>query len=92
VTCPTYSHRDRWRCAAALAASLGFSAVADAEPPALPDVVISNSPLPGPMIDGDKRLPPGTPVSRDTPGRRVAALVLMSACAVLVTFVVRLGG
>jgi cytochrome b len=45
-----------------------------------------------PMIDGDKWLPPGTPVSRDTPGRRVAALVLMSACAALVTFVVRLGG
>jgi cytochrome b len=45
-----------------------------------------------PMIVGDKRLPPGTPVSRDTPGLRVAALLLMSACAALVTFVVRFGG
>jgi hypothetical protein len=31
-------------------------------------------------------------VSRDTPGLRVAALLLMSACAALVTLVVRLGG
>lgn len=45
-----------------------------------------------PMIVGDKPLPPGTPVSRDTPGLRVVALALMSACAALVTFVVRLGG
>jgi cytochrome b len=45
-----------------------------------------------PMIVGDKHVPPGTPVSRDTPGLRVAALLLMSACAALVTFVVRLGG
>jgi cytochrome b len=45
-----------------------------------------------PMIDGDKALPPGTPVSRDTPGTRLAALGVLLACAALVTWVVRLGG
>lgn len=48
--------------------------------------------LVGPMIDGDKALPPGTPVSRDTPGTRIAALGVLLACAALVTWVVRLGG
>lgn len=45
-----------------------------------------------PMIDGDKALPPGTPVSRDTPGTRIAALGVLLVCAALVTWVVRLGG
>lgn len=45
-----------------------------------------------PMIDGNKALPPGTPVSRDTAGTRLAALGLLLACAALVTWVVRLGG
>ncbi len=49
-----HSHRD-WRLyAVGLAAVLGRAALAQAGPPALPDVVISNSPLPGAEIDSDK--------------------------------------
>lgn len=48
--------------------------------------------LVGPMISGDKPLPPGTPAARDSAGTRVLALVLAAACAAAVTWVVRLGG
>jgi cytochrome b len=55
-------------------------------------LVRKNNNLIGPMIDGDKPLPPGTPVSADSAGTRLAALAVILGCAALVTYVVRLGG
>lgn len=48
--------------------------------------------LVGPMIDGDKPLPPGTPVSVDSGATRLMALAVMAGAAALVAMVVRLGG
>jgi cytochrome b len=45
-----------------------------------------------PMLVGDKPLPPGTPASADRWRHRMMALVLLAACAGVVTWVVRLGG
>ena len=45
-----------------------------------------------PMLSGDKLLPPGVPASRDAAGTRLAALAVLAACAVAVTWIVRLGG
>ena len=47
--------------------------------------------LVGPMLRGDKPLPPGTPASADGMPQRLLAAVLLLACAGLVTWVVRLG-
>ena len=44
-----------------------------------------------PMLTGDKRLAQGTPGSADTLATRLLALVLVGACAAVVTWVVRLG-
>ena len=43
------------------------------------------------MLVGDKMLPPGTPASLDSGGTRIVALVLLAACAALVSWVVSLG-
>ncbi|MEO5735510.1 MAG: cytochrome b/b6 domain-containing protein [Rubrivivax sp.] len=45
----------------------------------------------GPMVGGDKQLPPGTPASADRLPQRIAALLLALAAALLVTWAVRLG-
>jgi hypothetical protein len=55
-------------------------------------LVRKNSNLLGPMIDGDKPLPPGTPVSIDSGATRLVALAIMAGAAALVAAVVRLGG
>ncbi|HEY6135998.1 MAG TPA: cytochrome b/b6 domain-containing protein [Rubrivivax sp.] len=55
-------------------------------------LVRKNQNLIGPMIHGDKHLPPSAPVSADGGGRRLLALALLAACAGVVTYVVRLGG
>lgn len=47
--------------------------------------------LVGPMLRGDKPLPPGTPASADGAAQRLLAAALLLACAALVTWVVRLG-
>jgi cytochrome b len=48
--------------------------------------------LVGPMLGGDKRLPPGTPASRDDAATRVVALMLAAACAAGVVAMVRWAG
>lgn len=45
-----------------------------------------------PMLHGDKALPPQVPPSRDDLVTRAAAAALFAGCAVLVTWVVGLGG
>jgi cytochrome b len=45
-----------------------------------------------PMVGGDKALPADTPASADGLPQRLLALVLVTACAAAVTWVVRLGG
>lgn len=45
-----------------------------------------------PMISGDKSVPAGTPATRDSAATRVLALVIASASAAVVTWVMRLGG
>ena len=47
--------------------------------------------LVGPMLSGDKPLPPATPASIDTPATRIGALLLGAACAALAVWVARLG-
>ena len=46
----------------------------------------------GPMVGGDKPLPPGTPASADGPRARALALALLLGCAAGVAWVVSLGG
>lgn len=48
--------------------------------------------LVGPMVHGDKMLPPATPASRDGWGQRALALVLLLAFAALARWVLGLGG
>lgn len=48
--------------------------------------------LVGPMLNGDKLLPAGTPASADTWGTRALALAVGAAAAALVGWVVSLGG
>jgi len=55
-------------------------------------LVRKNLNLIGPMIHGDKPVPPGAPVSADSSGTRLVALALLAACAGLVSYVVQLGG
>jgi cytochrome b len=45
-----------------------------------------------PMLVGDKSLAPDVPASVDTGASRTLALVLLGACAVLVAWIVNLGG
>ena len=45
-----------------------------------------------PMVVGDKALAPDVPASVDTGASRSLALVLLAACAALVTWIVNLGG
>lgn len=45
-----------------------------------------------PMLDGDKQVAHATQPSRDDAGSRVAALIVLAACAGIVWWVVRLGG
>lgn len=44
------------------------------------------------MVSGDKRLDPSVPPSRDDLASRLAALLVLGACAALVTWLVSLGG
>ena len=46
----------------------------------------------GPMVGGDKRLPPGTPASTDSAGTRWLALVLLALALALAGWVSRQGG
>ena len=46
----------------------------------------------GPMLRGDKRLPPGTPASTDSVGTRLLALVLLALALTLAGWVSRQGG
>jgi cytochrome b len=46
--------------------------------------------LVGPMLNGDKALPPGVPASADSPATRVLALALAAAWAALAVWVARL--
>jgi cytochrome b len=48
--------------------------------------------LVGPMLLGDKQLPPGTPASRDSAGTRLLALLLFAACAGFMVWVSSLAG
>jgi cytochrome b len=48
--------------------------------------------LVGPMIRGDKMLPPGVPSSRDSYSTRALAIFLLTACAAVVAGLVALGG
>lgn len=48
--------------------------------------------LVGAMVGGDKALPPGTPASDDSGGRRLLALALAAACAAGVAWMVLSGG
>ncbi len=48
--------------------------------------------LVGPMLSGDKLLPPDTPAAQDGLTSRVLAVVLIGACTATVTWVVKLGG
>lgn len=48
--------------------------------------------LVGPMLKGDKLLPPGTPASADSVATRSIAVVIAAGAAALVTWVVSLGG
>ena len=48
--------------------------------------------LVGPMLLGDKQLPPGTPASRDSAGTRLLALLLFAACAGFMVWVRSLAG
>ena len=48
--------------------------------------------LVGPMLSGDKLLPPHVPASTDHLGSRTLALALLVACGALVAWVVSLGG
>jgi cytochrome b len=48
--------------------------------------------LVGPMISGDKALPPGVPASVDHGGARGVALMLVALCAAVVGWLVSLGG
>ena len=47
--------------------------------------------LVGPMLGGDKLLPPDTPASVDAAPQRLLALGLLALCAGLVTWVIQLG-
>lgn len=48
--------------------------------------------LVGPMLLGDKQLPPGTPASRDSASTRLLALLLFAACAGFMVWVSSLAG
>ena len=48
--------------------------------------------LVGPMLLGDKQLPPGTPASRDSAATRLLALLLFAACAGFMVWVSSLAG
>ena len=48
--------------------------------------------LVGPMLIGDKLLPPGVPASIDSHATRALAVVLLTACAAVVAYLVSLGG
>lgn len=48
--------------------------------------------LVGPMLVGDKLLPEGVPQSDDTQSTRALAVVLLTACAAVVAWLVSLGG
>jgi cytochrome b len=48
--------------------------------------------LVGPMLGGDKRLPAGTPASKDGFAQRLLAAALLGGCAFVVAWVVKLGG
>ena len=48
--------------------------------------------LVGPMLLGDKQLPPGTPASRDSAGTRLLAMLLFAACAGFMVWVSSLAG
>ena len=48
--------------------------------------------LVAPMIHGDKTLPPSLPASADTLATRLFAAVLLAGCAVVVNWLVSLGG
>ncbi|WP_395700585.1 cytochrome b/b6 domain-containing protein [Aquabacterium sp.] len=48
--------------------------------------------LVGPMLSGDKPLPPGVPASSDSPRTRLLALALVAACAGLSMWIAKLGG
>ena len=48
--------------------------------------------LVGPMLRGDKLLPPGVPHSDDSPSTRALAVVLLTACGAVVAWLVSLGG
>lgn len=45
-----------------------------------------------PMLVGDKPLPPGTPASADSAGRRLLALATFALCGLAVGWIVALGG
>ncbi len=47
--------------------------------------------LVGPMFSGDKLLPSDVPASDDTQGTRAMAVVLLTACAAIVAYLVTLG-
>jgi cytochrome b len=51
-----------------------------------------NKNLVGPMITGDKPLPPDVPASADQIGARLKAAVLVAVCGAVVAWVVSLGG
>lgn len=53
---------------------------------------VRGKPLIGPMLHGDRPLPPGTPASRDDLATRALALVLALACAAAAWAVARWGG
>lgn len=48
--------------------------------------------LVGPMLLGDKQLPPSTPASRDSAGTRLLALLLFAACTGFMVWVRLAGG
>jgi len=48
--------------------------------------------LVGPMLSGDKRLPAGTPASKDGAAQRLLGAALLCGCAAVVAWVVKLGG
>lgn len=51
-----------------------------------------NRNLVGPMLSGDKLLPPGTPAAADGPAAHATALLLAGLVAAVVGYIVSLGG